>query len=278
MGRQRPEPAARVKAAEGSQGTLLKDVFEKDPADQEAAQNEEELDTQKAQDVVSRAQVETGPAKEKRQAVSDQDETDGQAAHDVEAEVARRERAGHSAGTLRPDPIRAVAGQPSKPSPHALMGTIAALALVTAFPLAAEKPDVRARVIVPASLPAGARAPLSVELTLGPGWHVNSHTPSETFLIPTDLALTTSAGTLSPVRYPAQVERRFSFSEKPLRVYEGTVRFETDLELPAAAAGNVAIAGSLSYQACNDQQCYAPSKIPLNATIVIASPTSSRPN
>jgi DsbC/DsbD-like thiol-disulfide interchange protein len=151
------------------------------------------------------------------------------------------------------------------------MGTIAALALVTAFPLHAEKPDVRARIIVPASLPAGARTPLSVELTVGPGWHVNSHTPSETFLIPTDVALTTSAGTLSSVRYPPHVERRFSFSEKPLRVYEGTVRFETDLELPAAAAGDAAIAGSLSYQACNDQQCYSPAKIPLESRVAISS-------
>ncbi len=110
------------------------------------------------------------------------------------------------------------------------------LALAGALPLLAEKPDVHARLIVPASAPAGAKTTLAVELTIGPHWHVNSHTPAESFLVPTDLSLTTSAGTLSAVRYPAQVERRFAFSDKPLRVYEGTVRFEVDLEVAPNAA------------------------------------------
>ncbi len=136
--------------------------------------------------------------------------------------------------------------------------------------LHAEKPDVRAKIIAPATLAAEGKATLVVELALGPQWHVNSHTPSETFLIPTDLVLKTSLGSLSPVRYPAQVERRFSFSEKPLRVYEGTVRFEADLELPATSAGQVSIGGALAYQACNDRQCFAPTKIPLDATIVVS--------
>ena len=159
-----------------------------------------------------------------------------------------------------------------KLSSCALAVTAVAVALAAALPLDAETPDVRAQIIVPSGVPAGAKATVAVELTLGSNWHVNSHTPSESFLIPTDLSLTTSAGTLSPVRYPPQVERRFSFSEKPLRVYEGTVRFETDLALPAGAAGKASIAGSLSYQACNEHQCFAPARIPLDASIVISSP------
>ena len=133
----------------------------------------------------------------------------------------------------------------------------------------AEKPDVQARLVVAPSAPAGAKTTVSVELTIGPRWHVNSHTPAETFLIPTDVALTTSAGTLSAVRFPPHVERRFTFSEKPLRVYEGAVVFETDLDLAAAADGTASIKGFLSYQACNEQQCFAPARIPLEATVRI---------
>ena len=144
-------------------------------------------------------------------------------------------------------------------------------------PLDAQKPDVRANLIVPPSVPAGARATLYVELSLGPNWHVNSHTPSEAFLVPTDLSLSTSAGTLSPVRYPPQVERRFSFSEKALQVYEGTVRFETDLSLPADARGKASISGALFYQACNDHQCFPPAKIPLGADIVISQARKADP-
>jgi hypothetical protein len=132
-----------------------------------------------------------------------------------------------------------------------------------------EKPDVRAKLIAPARLAAGSKETVVVEMTIGTGWHVNSHTPSDKFLIPTDVDLTATAGTVSTIRYPKDVEKRFSFSETPLKVYEGTVRFEADLELPAGASGEASIHGSLTYQACNEQRCFAPAKIPLEATVTV---------
>jgi len=145
-----------------------------------------------------------------------------------------------------------------------------ALAILGPLPLSAEKPDVHARILVPASVAPGSKLTVVVELTIGSGWHVNSHTPAESFLVPTELSLTTSAGTLSPVRYPPQAERRFSFSDKPLRVYEGTVRFEADLVVPTNGVESISIAGTLAYQACNEHQCFAPAKIPLDATVSVA--------
>lgn len=130
---------------------------------------------------------------------------------------------------------------------------------------AASGPDVRAKLVAPGAVPAGAKTTVVIEMTIGPGWHVNSHTPSEPYLIPTAATLTASAGTLSPIRYAKDEEKRFAFSDKPLRVYTGTVRFETDLELPAGGGGDVSVEGNLSYQACNDQQCFPPAKIPLKA-------------
>ncbi|HTO87040.1 MAG TPA: protein-disulfide reductase DsbD domain-containing protein [Thermoanaerobaculia bacterium] len=141
--------------------------------------------------------------------------------------------------------------------------------------LRAEKPDVRAKIIAPPSLSAGSSAVVIVEMTLGENWHTNSHTPAEKFLIPTEVGLTTSQGTLSAVRYPRQIERRFAFSDKPMMVYEGTVRFEADLSLPKEAVGKVSIAGNLSFQACNDRQCFPPAKIPLEGSIVVSSADSA---
>jgi DsbC/DsbD-like thiol-disulfide interchange protein len=155
---------------------------------------------------------------------------------------------------------------------RSLLLALSAAALPSRVGLGADSPDVRAAIISPARVAAGSRASVSVEMTLGKNWHVNSHSPSEKYLIPTDLTLTSSVGTLSPIRYPKDVEKRFSFADKPLRVYEGTVRFETDLEVPAGASDKISIAGTLSYQACNDQQCFAPARLPLEASIVI-SPT-----
>jgi len=132
---------------------------------------------------------------------------------------------------------------------------------------AAGGPDVRATLAAPPAAAAGAKTTIAVEMTIGPGWHVNSHTPSEPYLIPTAATLTASAGSLSPVRYAKDEEKKFTFSDKPLRVYTGTVRFETDLEVPAGASGDVSVEGNLSYQACNDQQCFPPARIPLKAVV-----------
>ena len=157
---------------------------------------------------------------------------------------------------------------------HAVFRAVLRTALLALVPcltaFAAEKPDVRGRLIAPAAVAPAANATLVVEMTIGTGWHVNSHTPSESYLIPTSVSLSSSAGKLSDVRYPAAVEKRFSFSDAPLRVYEGAVRFELDLDVPAGASGDPTVTGTLSYQACNDQQCFPPAKIPLSATISLA--------
>ena len=153
---------------------------------------------------------------------------------------------------------------------HAVLAVLTAAAfLVPAGPAVSQKPDVRARFVLPTAATAGTKTTVLVEMTLGPKWHVNSHTPAEDFLIPTDLTLKASAGKLSPIRYPKHVERKFAFSEKPLRVYEGTVRFEADLNLPAGAKGPVSLSGTLSYQACNDEQCFMPEKVPLEAKLTV---------
>jgi DsbC/DsbD-like thiol-disulfide interchange protein len=146
----------------------------------------------------------------------------------------------------------------------------AALSLVMAGAQGAGRPDVRGTLAVPAQVAPGAKASVVVEMTIAPGWHVNSHTPSDQFLIPTEVTLEASAGSLSGFRYPRDVSKRFSFSDKPLKVYEGTVRFEADLDLPATAAGEVLVHGNLSYQACNDLQCFPPAKIPLEARAAVS--------
>lgn len=146
---------------------------------------------------------------------------------------------------------------------------LAAGAALVAPAALARQPDVRARLVAPERVAAGTKAAVRVELTFGAGWHANSHTPSEDFLVPTTVELTARGGSLSPVRYPEDVSRRFSFSEKPLRVYDGTVAFEADLAVPASGAGKVVLDGTLSYQACDDTQCFAPARLPLSATVAV---------
>ncbi len=147
--------------------------------------------------------------------------------------------------------------------------TLALAILAVAPSLLAQKPDVKVRLILPASAAPGAKTTVIVEMALGPKWHVNSHTPAEDFLIPTNLTLEASGGKVSAFRYPKQVERKFAFSDKPLRVYEGTVRFEADVDLPAGAKGTVSVSGTLGYQACNEEQCFMPVKVPLEGKLPV---------
>ena len=148
--------------------------------------------------------------------------------------------------------------------------SLTALAVLTLVsgPLLAERPDVAAR-IVDGRLAPGEKGLVVIEMRLGPKWHVNGHTPLEEFLVPTDVTLTTASGQRLQVKYPKAELKRFAFSETPLSVYAGTVRFEADLILPPGARGPVALSGEVSYQACTDEQCFPPAQIPLSASVEI---------
>lgn len=95
------------------------------------------------------------------------------------------------------------------------------------------------------------------------GFHVNSSTPAEDYLIPLKLTWT-NTGALEPgaVIYPEPKMERYAFSDKPLSVLTGnfdlTVNFKVAANAPAGAG---IAAGKLRYQACNDRACYSPKSI-----------------
>jgi thioredoxin:protein disulfide reductase len=88
------------------------------------------------------------------------------------------------------------------------------------------------------------------------GWHINSHTPTESFSIPTMLMLDNAD--LTNVTYPKHELRAFQFTEgKPIAVYTG------DFQIPFTAklkSGATSIHASLRYQACSDRICLPPNK------------------
>jgi thiol:disulfide interchange protein DsbD len=101
---------------------------------------------------------------------------------------------------------------------------------------------------------------LRVRARLANGWHVNSHQPSEEYLIPTTLTLDPAAGVRfgEPV-YPAGEMKKFSFSKSPLSVYEG----EFVITVPVSWGGSKSpdLSGTLEYQPCNDTQCLPPAAV-----------------
>ncbi len=101
---------------------------------------------------------------------------------------------------------------------------------------------------------------LTVHAKLAQGWHTNSHKPSEDYLIPTSLKLTSEEGvTFGEPRYPEGKLEKFSFSDKPLSVYAG----DFSMEVPVFWTGAPpSVSGSVEFQACNDTQCLAPASVP----------------
>jgi Disulphide bond corrector protein DsbC len=65
--------------------------------------------------------------------------------------------------------------------------------------------------------------------------------------------------------------KKFPFGAKPMAVYEGKLVVRLTLEAATdAALGPVKIPLVLRYQACNDQLCLPPVKIPLSAELTVA--------
>jgi thiol:disulfide interchange protein DsbD len=97
--------------------------------------------------------------------------------------------------------------------------------------------------------------------TIAPGWHVNSHKPSEDYLIATAAHLEPLPGvTFGEPVYPEGVQKKFAFSESALSVYESAFTIQVpvlwDVNRPPGA-----ISGRVDYQACNDKSCMAPTSV-----------------
>lgn len=128
------------------------------------------------------------------------------------------------------------------------------------------------RVTPPAAVKAkkGTDADVTVTAILPPGYHANSNTPTDAYLIP--LTLKWSAGPLEPgaITYPKPSMEKYSFSDKPLSVVTGQIPITTKFKVPAtASAGMAAQNGTLRYQACNDRMCFPPKTVPVSISLTI---------
>jgi uncharacterized protein YcnI len=122
-------------------------------------------------------------------------------------------------------------------------------------------------------VPRGQEFQIAIVVEIARGFHMNSHTPSDQYLIPTTLTAQLPAGfQLRDTIYPDGRLEKFTFSpNKPLDVYTGTVTFRLRLAAGAdAALGATTIPIVLRYQACNDTTCLQPVKVPVEVKLEVA--------
>ena len=123
----------------------------------------------------------------------------------------------------------------------------------------------------PAPPPPDGTATAIVTVSVDEGWHVNSNTPLDEYLIPTRVALDLPPGwQAAPPVFPAHRLATLSFSETPVAVLEG--EFSVRIKVRAAAGGSplLELTGIVEAQACNDRQCMAPEEVPF--TVAGAAP------
>lgn len=123
----------------------------------------------------------------------------------------------------------------------------------------------------------GSSFQIAVVMKIRPGFHVNAREKSEKYLIATDLKAELPSGFSSgEVVYPKGKLETFTFSKKPLNVYQGTVILRLPVNaLASAPVGEQHIPLKLRYQACSTELCLPPVTIPLDAAVNIAASASA---
>jgi len=118
----------------------------------------------------------------------------------------------------------------------------------------------------------GATLQAGVVIDIDSGYHINSNRPLDKFLVGTTFKVEPQAGlSAGRVVYPKPRMQKFSFSEKPMSVYEGQAILKFAIRaLPGASPGKHTIQGKLTIQACNNEQCLRPQTINVEVPIEVA--------
>jgi len=120
-----------------------------------------------------------------------------------------------------------------------------------------------------ATLAPGESGDAVVRLQIKDGYHVNANPPSQSYLKATEIELKPQQGiSVEFITYPDPLIRNFSFSETPLKVYEG----ETNLKIHLFAdktttPGKHNLSAQLRVQACDDKVCYAPGALDVTVPV-----------
>lgn len=120
------------------------------------------------------------------------------------------------------------------------------------------------------ALKQGGKAEASVRLSIANGYHINAN-PASAYQIATELKVEAGDGLTpdTPI-YPASLTKKFSFSDKPLAVYEGEVVIRLPLRADSnATKGARKVPAKLRIQACDEEVCYQPRTIDVSIPVTI---------
>ncbi len=160
----------------------------------------------------------------------------------------------------------------SRPSLGTALGTLL-LAWLSCSPLASQDdiPGKKAPSITMSEAPLtvvtrGKGASVDLQFRIGSGFHVNSNTPTQEYLIPTALKLNAPTDiVVGRITYPPGQEMAFAFApDEKLSVYSGAFTIGVIVRpLASVLPGKYEFRGTLKYQACDNAACYPPKQLPV---------------
>ncbi|MFQ5700655.1 MAG: thioredoxin domain-containing protein [Acidobacteriota bacterium] len=117
----------------------------------------------------------------------------------------------------------------------------------------------------------GGRAELDVQLEIREGWHVNSSKPTMDYLIPTTVSVDFDRdASVGRIDYPQAEMVKLEFMREPISVYRGSQRIHVVVTAPEKAPpGPLTASCFVSYQACNDESCLKPARVPFDCSFSI---------
>jgi len=118
----------------------------------------------------------------------------------------------------------------------------------------------------------GKTAEVTIELRVALGFHINSDQPADENIVPTTVIFKPAAGLkFEAAVFPVAEMKMFSFTDKPLAVFDGTVKVMVPVTLAKDfKRREVVIEGAVGYQACDDNSCLAPEEAKFRAVFPIA--------
>lgn len=117
------------------------------------------------------------------------------------------------------------------------------------------------------SAPAGKPTAVELHFRVAPGLHINSHTPKDSYLIPTELTIPAASGVmLQSATYPEGTDVTLPADPTTrLNVYTGEFIINTRI---VAEKGNHLVEARLRYQACDNNACMPPKTITVAIDII----------
>ncbi len=156
----------------------------------------------------------------------------------------------------------------------ALLG---ALAAAQEFP--SRKPSVSMQPPELLSVMRGHSGVVQLQFRIAPGFHINSHRPTQEYLKKTELKLDAPTDiAIERVSYPVGEDTSFPFApDEKLNVYSGDFSLQVTVRpLHTVLPTKYAVHGRLSYQACDNAVCYPPKQLPVSFEVKVIKGTGEK--